>query len=104
MGPCHTMQRTMLLAAVLMGLAGLSACKESEPKTSDTPSQTQQGSMGRGQGPVRAACDAEIKKLCTGDEPAGQCLRAHETELSRAARPPSRPGDSSAKCHCYGGR
>ena len=78
------MKRTILLIAVLTGLAGLFAYKDSETKKSDTPPSEiqQQGSMGRGQGPVRAACDAEIKKLCTADERAGQCLRAHEGELS----------------------
>lgn len=78
------MKPTILLIAVLTGLAGLSACGESETKKADTPpSETQQqGSMGRGQGPVRAACDAEIKKLCAADERAGQCLRARESELS----------------------
>jgi hypothetical protein len=77
------MKRTILILAVLTALTGLAACNESRPKKADTPSESsQQGSMGRGHGPVRAACDAEIKKLCTGDERAGQCLRAHESELS----------------------
>jgi hypothetical protein len=81
------MKRTILILAVLTGLSGLAACNESQPKKADTPSESsQQGSMGRGQGPVRAACDVEIKKLCTGDERAGQCLRAHENELSDACK------------------
>ncbi len=87
------MKRTILLIAVLTGLAGLSTDKDSVTKKSDTPpSETQQqgfqqqGSMGRGQGPVRAACDAEVKKLCTGDERAGKCLRAHEGELSNGCK------------------
>lgn len=67
------MKRTVLLLSLL---TGLSACGESDTKG--------KGSQGRGQGPVRAACEAEIKKLCTGEERSGQCLRNHQSELSEA--------------------
>lgn len=72
------MKPTVLLLSLLTGLASLSACGEADNKG--------QGSQGRGQGPVRAACEAEIKKHCTGEERAGQCLRNTLSELSEGCK------------------
>jgi hypothetical protein len=39
---------------------------------------------------VRAACDADVTKLCAGVQPGGgrimQCLRQHKTEVSDACK------------------
>ena len=52
----------------------------------------QQGSKGsggetQGQGPVRAACQSEIERLCPGEKQAGHCLRSHSPDqLSEACK------------------
>ncbi len=35
---------------------------------------------------VRSACQAEIAKLCPGEEHVGHCLRKHKDELSVTCR------------------
>jgi hypothetical protein len=64
------MKQAALLAAAIFILAGIPACKE--------------GSQGRDA--VRAACTAEIEKLCAGNDRIGQCLRKHQDELSEGCK------------------
>ena len=54
----------MFTLAMLI-LASIPACKGNE-----------------GREAVRAACSAEVEKLCPGEDRVGQCLREHESELS----------------------
>ena len=45
------------------------------------------GEAGRGDGPVRGACQAEIEKFCRGEERAGRCLRnQNPNDLSERCR------------------
>jgi hypothetical protein len=44
------------------------------------------GEAGQGEGQggsaIRSICQAEVAKLCAGEERVGRCLRQHESELS----------------------
>jgi hypothetical protein len=62
------MKRASILIVAMLILSGMSACKES------------------GRDSVRAACGAEIEKLCAGEDRIGQCLRKHQDELSDKCR------------------
>jgi hypothetical protein len=59
------MKHASMLSFAMLILASLPACKGDE-----------------GREAVRAACSAEIEKLCPGEDRIGQCLRKHESELS----------------------
>jgi hypothetical protein len=65
------MKLAHLLLAILI-LTGTSACKDR--------------SSSQGREAVRAACNAEIEKLCAGEDRIGQCLRKHPDELSEGCK------------------
>ena len=62
------MRRASLFSLALVILA-IPACKGNE-----------------GPEAVRAACSAEIDKLCPGEDRIGQCLRKHESDLSERCK------------------
>ena len=39
-------------------------------------------SEGQGGSVIRSICQADVAKLCAGEERVGRCLRQHESELS----------------------
>lgn len=68
-GVKEPMNRAILFFLALVVLASIPACKGNE-----------------GLEAVRAACSADIDKLCPGEDRIGQCLRKHESELSEKCK------------------
>ncbi len=74
------------------GLGGEARGQDQGINRADGGTRGQQGSKGsggetQGQGPVRAACQSEIERLCPGEKQAGHCLRSHSPDqLSEACK------------------
>lgn len=68
-GVKEPMRRASLFSIALVILAIIPGCK---------------GNQGREA--VRAACSAEVDKLCPGEDRIGQCLRKHESDLSEKCK------------------
>lgn len=91
------MRKTLLLTSMVVCGLTVAGCQEKssgEKAGPQSPAQNpaqgavggQGGGQGGGGGPVRAACQAEIEKLCAGEERAGRCLRNHLDALSEGCR------------------
>jgi hypothetical protein len=67
------MKHAISLGAALFLLISMPSCGQERPQ-------------GQRREAIRAACEAEIKKFCVGDQRIGQCLRKNQTELSDACK------------------
>ena len=73
------MTRAILSMLILISCVQSAVCQDQRSKASSDTT--------RGEGPVRSACQAEIEKLCRGEERAGRCLRnQNPNELSERCK------------------
>jgi hypothetical protein len=76
------MHRTMLFLSICLILAARMALADETPAVPATPAPVP--------AEVRAACEADVGKLCAGVQPGGgrimQCLARHKAEVSDACK------------------